>query len=206
MQPCSDVCLLAYQFSWVQFPACRDRAAFLNEFVWRQSWMEMYVWVIRCDFIIIRGTWSEGFLSVLLRWRGKNKKFEAFFKNFYFFSPSNDVFPFSGTIRHACKVMLQKTKKIPVEYHGVSLCLLCLVPMLKCCLSFLPSSQPLTHVKRMMDVVPVHICVSSITTALRPAPVRTLWSFHPTNNPALVSQSARHIFVRVSCLLWVHTV
>lgn len=61
MRQCSDVCLLAYQFSWVQFPACRDRAAFLNKFVWRQSWMEMYVWVMRCDFIITRGTWTGGF-------------------------------------------------------------------------------------------------------------------------------------------------
>lgn len=49
------------------------------------------------------------------------------------------------------------------------------------------SRQFLTRVKRTMDVVPVHICVSSITTAQPPAPVRTSWSFRPTNSPALVS-------------------
>lgn len=58
----------------------------------------------------------------------------------------------------------------------------------------LPSHQPPTHVRRMMDVVPVRICVSSITTALRPAPVHTWWSFLPTSNPALVSQNTFLIF------------
>lgn len=46
----------------------------------------------------------------------------------------------------------------------------------------------------MMDVVPVHICVSSITTALHPAPVHTWWSFQQTNNPALVSENTVLIF------------
>lgn len=46
----------------------------------------------------------------------------------------------------------------------------------------------------MMDVVPAHICVSSITTARRPAPVHTLWSSHPTNNPVLVSENTFLIF------------
>lgn len=69
--------------------------------------------------------------------------------------------------------------------------------VLKCSLfsfSLLPSHQRPTHVKRMMDVVLVHICVSSITTTLRPAPVHTLWSSHPTNNPALVSKNTFLIF------------
>lgn len=46
-------------------------------------------------------------------------------------------------------------------------------PVLKGSVSCSPSPQPLTPVRRMMDVVPAHICVSSITTALRPAPVHT---------------------------------
>lgn len=46
----------------------------------------------------------------------------------------------------------------------------------------------------MMDVVPVHICVSSITTAAHHAPVHTSWSFQPTNNPAMVSKNTFLIF------------
>lgn len=60
----------------------------------------------------------------------------------------------------------------------------------ECSLSLpLFSHQPLTHVRRMMDVVPAHICVSSITTTLRPAPVHTSWSLRLTNSPALVSEN-----------------
>lgn len=63
------------------------------------------------------------------------------------------------------------------------------------------SHQPPTHVKGMMDVVPAHICASSITTAPRPAPVRTLWSSHPTNNPASVSDRAPSSFFTLSFLM-----
>lgn len=53
----------------------------------------------------------------------------------------------------------------------------------------LSSHQRLTHVKQMMDVVPVRICVSSITITLRPAPVHTLWSFRPTNSLVMVRET-----------------
>lgn len=56
-----------------------------------------------------------------------------------------------------------------------------------------PSCQPPTLVRAMMDAVPARICVSSITTPLHPAPVRTWWSSRPTNNPALVSITIRRL-------------
>lgn len=56
---------------------------------------------------------------------------------------------------------------------------------------FSSSPQPQTHVRRMMDVVPARICVSLITTALRPAPVHTSWSSLPTSSRASVGHKPR---------------
>lgn len=70
-------------------------------------------------------------------------------------------------------------------------CLAISAPVLKCSISCSPSPQPLTPVRRMTDVVPAHICVSSITTALRPAPVHTSWSSLPTSSRASVGQNLR---------------
>lgn len=77
--------------------------------------------------------------------------------------------------------------------------------------SFLSRCQFLTHVKRMMDVVPAHICVSSITTAQHPAPVHTSWSFQPTNSLVLVSENTLifHVFsfirVQIIFFFWLST-
>lgn len=102
---------------------------------------------------------------------------------------TNYVSPYATQLDLPTNVMLGKLLDLLnyINYPRQSSFLFVCLFFNDCSLSLLLSNQHLTHVKRMMDVVPVHICVSSITTALCPAPVHTSWSFQPTNNPALVS-------------------
>lgn len=104
----------------------------------------------------------------------------------------NDAFVSLRAVRRTCKCHRGFLVEFASSYYPVwSLnssfyFVLCFPP-------FPRSRQFLTRVKRTMDVVPVHICVSSITTAQPPVPVHTSWSFPPTNSPALVSGNTFYI-------------